>query len=196
MKKNIATIGVALLLICTFCTSAFAADLTNSTGSAATDFSEKTVVGNDSTQSKTSKYEDAVVDSTATAESKTATVEVYATKASTYSVKIPKVVILDGATGNGAYSIGVKGDISGAQTITVAPEDADAETPGVNFSLSEQAVLNPKANITATVDQSKTSFTQNEITAADWTTVEATVAAPEITAGSWMGTFTFNISIA
>lgn len=195
-KKTILTVLTAIVLVSLLSTSVFAANLTNSTGSVAADFSAGTAVGSDETQSKTSAYEDAITDSSATAESKTAAVEVYATKASTYSVKIPKTIILDGTTGNGEYRIGVKGDISGDQTITVAPVDADAVLEGVNFALTEQAVGNPKEDVKATVTQAKTTFVQNEITAADWTTQDATIAAPDISAGMWTGTFNFNISIA
>ncbi len=184
---------IALLTLCA--TNAFAADLSNSVGSPATDFSAADVVGSDATQDKTSEYVDAVTDSTATAETKNATVNVYATQASTYSVKIPKTVVLNGADGSGAYRIGVKGNIAGNQTITVAPVDKDAEKEGVNFSLAEQGTVSQKSNITASIEQAKTAFVQSEISATDWTTTDATISAPAITAGAWTGTFDFNISI-
>lgn len=188
-----AILCIALLMLCT--TNAFAADLSNSVGSPATDFSATDTVGSDATQSKTSEYVDAVTDSTATAETKTATVNVYATQASTYSVKIPKTVILNGADGSGAYRIGVKGNIAGNQTITVAPVDNDADTEGVNFSLAEQGTVAQKSNITASIEQAKTAFVQSEISVTDWTTTDATISAPAITAGSWIGTFNFTISV-
>lgn len=184
---------IVLMTLCT--TNAFAADLSNSTGSPVADFSATDKVGSDATQSKSTEYVDAVTDSTATAETKNATVNVYATQASTYSVKIPKTVILNGADGSGAFRIGVKGNIAGNQMITVAPVDNDADTEGVNFSLAERGTVSQKAEITANIVQAKTAFVQSEISVTDWTTTDATISAPAITAGVWTGTFDFTISV-
>ncbi len=195
MTKKIISTVLCLALMALCMTSAFAADLSNSTGSPAADFSATDAVGSDATPGKATEYVDAVTDSTATAETKNATVNVYATQASTYSVKIPKTVILNGADGSGAFRIGVKGNIAGNQTITVAPVDGDADTDGINFSLAEQGTVSQKSDITASIVQAKTAFVQSEISVTDWTTTDATISAPAITAGAWSGTFDFTISI-
>ena len=190
MRKFISMI-MAVVMIASLCgISSFAADLTNSVGSVAADadvLAPAEPVGNDATQSKVSEYVLAVDESTATAETTNETVSVYATQASTYSVKIPKTIILDGSNGNGAYKVALKGNISGAQTIRV--------TPVASFTLSEVASTDAKADITATITQAKTAWTTSEISSADWTTQEASIAAPAISAGIWNGTFAFTIEL-
>lgn len=188
MKKFLSVI-LAVVILATFAMNAFAAtpDLANSVGSVAADSEAAQVVGNDSTQNKISEYELAVDSSTATNETGSHSVDVYATQASTYSVKIPKTIILDGTNGNGAYKVSVKGNISGNQTVKVIP--------ATTFTLSEVATVDAKADVTATVSQTKTAWTTSEITAADWSSQNGTISAPAISAGSWNGTFGFTVSI-
>ena len=186
--KKILSIILAVAMLATFAMTAFAAnDLTNSTGSVATDAEAVQVIGNDATQGKVSEYEVAVDNSTATSETNTKSVDVYATQGSTYSVKIPKVIILDGATGNGAYRVSVKGNISSNQTVKVIPDST--------FVLSEVATADAKTDIIARVTQAKTAWTTSELSDSTWATQDATIAVSPLTAGSWHGTFGFTVSI-
>lgn len=187
MKKVMAILMAVILIASLGTTSVFAADLTNSVGSVAADsdvVAPAVPTGKDTTQDKASEYELAVDGSTATAETNSKTVEVYATQASTYSVKLPKTIILNGNDGNGAYRVSVKGNISGNQTVKVIPSSS--------FTLSEQAVTDAKSDVTANVTQAKTAWTTSEINAADWTTQDASISAG-ITAGIWQGNLGFTI---
>jgi len=190
MKKVLSVI-LAALMLASFAMSAFAAtpDLVNSVGSVAADSGAAPFepVGKDRTQGKISEYTNAVDNSTATNETRTDSVDVYATQASTYSVKIPKTIILNGANGTGAFKVSVKGNISGNQTVKVIPP--------ASFTLSEVASISPKAGVTATINQTKTAWTTSEITATNWNEVDCSISAPSITAGRWNGTFEFAISI-
>lgn len=188
MKKLI-SILMAIVIIATFAMSAFAAtpDLINSIGSVAADSESAQVIGNDATQNKLTEYDIAIDGSTATNETTVKSVDVYATQASTYSVKIPKTIILDGAEGTGVYKVSVKGNISGNQTVKVIPS--------ASFTLAELATVNTKSDITATVNQGKTAWTTSEITATDWTAQNGTITTSAMTAGCWHGTFGFAIFI-
>ena len=186
--KKIFSIIMAIVILATFSMTAFAAnDLTNSVGSVATDSEAVQVIGNDATQGKVSEYEIAVDNSTATNETNTKSVDVYATQGSTYSVKIPKTIILDGSTGNGAYRVSVKGNISGNQTVKVIPDST--------FVLSEVATVNAKSDIIAVVTQAKTAWTTSELSDSTWATQNASIAVSPMSAGSWHGTFGFTVSI-
>ena len=186
--KKIFSIIMAIVILATFSMTAFAAnDLTNSVGSVATDSEAVQVIGNDATQGKVSEYEVAVDNSTATSETNTKSVDVYATQGSTYSVKIPKTIILDGSTGNGAYRVSVKGNISGNQTEKVIPYST--------FVLSEVATVSAKSDIIAVVTQAKTAWTTSELSDSTWATQSASIAASPMSAGSWHGTFGFTVSI-
>lgn len=193
--KIISSIVAVVVAVSCFGMTAFAADLTNSVGSVGDDFNSSVIVGTDNTQGKTGAYENIIDNSNATTDVRAASADVYATQVSAYSVRVPKVIILNGADGSGEYKIGIKGNISGSQTITVAPVDADADADGINFVLSENGTVAAKANILATVTQEKTAFTQNEINTTNWTTINANITAPDISAGQWHGTVGFNISI-
>ena len=188
MKKLISII-MSVVIVETFALYAFATspELVNSVGSVAADSEATQIIGKDTTQNKSTEYELAVDGSTATNEAITKTVDVYATQASTYSVKIPKTVILNGTDGTGEYNVSVKGNISGNQTVKVIPD--------TSFTLSEISAIDTKADISATVSQTKTAWTTSEISATQWTSQNGAIAAPSITAGVWNGTFGFTVSI-
>lgn len=172
-KKIVSTI-LSLLLVLSCAVPVFAADLTDSTDDVT--------------------YEIAVDGSTATAETKTATATVTAEQSSTYSVKIPKTISLNGSNGNGGCrcNISIKGNISGNQTISIAPVDEITSTANTDFYLSENG---EKADIIATATATKTAFVYSDINAAGWTDFALTVSAP-LTAGTWTGALTFNITLS
>ena len=122
--------------------------------------------------------------------------EVLYTQASNYSVIIPKTIVLDGQTKASDYTVKVSGDISSDKQVLVAPQDTLADIDGVNFYMVDQASTGTKkADVQADVTQNATVWTSAEVCALEGTTKDGNVAAPTITAGSWKGTFTFNITL-
>ena len=174
--KNMKNI-ISLLLVFAICgslsVSVFAVEPVDSVGSAKEDIFNDTMVGNDSTQGEKSTY-------TEVSYADNQNVEVYVTKASTYSITIPKTIILDGSTNvaTGEYSVKVSGDISGMEIIYVIPNST--------FNLKQTG----KNDICASITQSKTSWQYANLS------VDAIglISAENLSAGSWSGSFTFNIS--
>ena len=105
------------------------------------------------------------------------------TKASYFKVTIPKSISLDGSSNSTSmdYTVNVEGDLSGHETIFVEPES--------EFTLTDKAGIKTK---TANVTQEKESFTVPSVgTLTDSTT--GTVSTTGIEAGSYKGSFHFNI---
>ena len=114
---------------------------------------------------------------------------------STFSVVIPKRIVLDATSKDSDYAVRVYGDISSDKKVTVAPQDALTDIAGINFYMKDQATIGTKkADVQADVTQDVVDWTSAEV-AAD-TSKDGNVAAPTITAGSWKGTFNFNIALA
>lgn len=121
--------------------------------------------------------------------------DVLYTQSSTFSVVIPKTIVLDAASKDSAYTVKVSGDISSDKKVTVAPQDALTDISGINFYMVDQATAGTKkADVQADVTQDVVDWTSAEVTAT--TTKDGKVAAPTITAGNWKGTFNFNIALA
>ena len=151
-----------------------------------------TTVGLDETQDKTTEYDDDITSDG------THTVDVYATQASTFSLKLPKQVILDGAyaankTYSGTYVISATGNIAGDERLNVVND--------ASFTLSQTG----KADITASVSQTANAFAAttdqvaatvvNGLNLATASTITGTVSAQGITAGSWHGSFDIAVSL-
>ena len=114
---------------------------------------------------------------------------------STFSVVIPKRIVLDATSKDSNYAVRVYGDISSDKKVTVAPQDALTEIEGINFYMKDQATKGTKkADVQADVTQDVVDWTSAEVTAD--TSKDGNVAAPTITAGNWKGTFNFNIALA
>lgn len=115
----------------------------------------------------------------------TAEATVYADIDSVYTVTLPKTIKLDSADKNSDYSVNVKGDIAGTYMVNVVPDSS--------FTMSTDG----KESVTANVTQTQTSFNYTELSANDGngTTTTGSVAAPGLTAGSWNGTFNFNVEM-
>lgn len=114
---------------------------------------------------------------------------------STFSVVIPKRIVLDATSKDSDYAVRVYGDISSDKKVTVAPQDALTDIEGINFYMKDQATIGTKkADVQANVTQDVVDWTSAEVTAD--TSKDGNVAAPTITAGSWKGTFNFNIALA
>ena len=104
--------------------------------------------------------------------------------ASTFSVKIPKKVILSGETKVGDYTVSVKGDIGGNEKITVAP------TSG-SIAMTQAG----KADVTATVTQTKTEWGFAEVEPDNYNSTTGSISAGGATAGTWTGLVTFSIQL-
>lgn len=102
--------------------------------------------------------------------------------ASSFTITIPKEIVLDGNTGKANYVVNAKGDIAGDQKITV--------TPDASFTLSETG---GKANVTATVTQANTEYDYTKLQG-DGTEYDGNISAT-LTAGEWSGKFNFNIEL-
>lgn len=115
----------------------------------------------------------------------TAEATVYADIDSVYTVTLPKTIKLDSAGKSSDYSVTVKGDIAGTDMVNVIPDSS--------FAMSTDG----KDSVTANVTQTQTSFGYTELSANDGngTTITGSVAAPGLTAGSWNGTFNFNVEM-
>lgn len=113
--------------------------------------------------------------------------EVEYKQASTFSVTIPKKIVL-GEEKNSDYNVNVKGDISSTDQVKVAPitkfDMIDVGTVGTR-----------KANVEATVKQDETIWSSAQVCAEDGTDKTGNVSALGLTSGTWEGTFTFNIAL-
>ena len=184
MMKKALSLLLVLAIGCSLCVTAFAAnddEIPSSVGSVAADITNTTKVGQDSAQQKQSEYGE-VEKGELDDEHKC---EVYVTKGSSYTVQIPKVVILDGTDGIGEYAVTVAGDIDGEKVVTV--------TPAATMTLTQAG----KDDITATIEQDKTAWAFDEMEVLGNGTI--TVDSDEngnslLTAGSWTGSFMMNIS--
>ena len=131
----------------------------------------------------------ATVDETQTAsESGNKEAEVVYTQDSNFIVTIPKKITLD-SDKTSAYEVNVIGDIASDEKVTVVPD--------ASFLMKDQATVGTlKEDITATVAQDKTEWTSPEIVVEGGSTTDGSVSAPDLTAGSWKGTFNFDIDLS
>ena len=205
------SVGLAVLMTCSsFSVLASASDnfafktegeykYEDSTGSVASDFTTNgDPTGKDKTQGMESAYKHPLVDENSTIlDEFLEETEVYATVAPSFGIKIPKTLILN-SSGLAEYDIGVKGDLAGTQKLTVRPVDKIEDSDAIDFYMSEQnAFIGAKDDIVATVDQIKTMWTWSEIEKSEYTWLQdaGEISAPDISAGSWAGTFDFAINM-
>ena len=134
------------------------------------------------TQYSDSTHEVTNVD-TPIAEDSNSNCDVYAELGSEFKVTIPKKIVLDGALKKGTYQVTVEGDIAGLEIVNVIPDSA------VTLSSKD------KADVIGTIAQDKTEWTYNEILSDNKILGNGEIDANKITAGSWNGTFNFNISL-
>lgn len=104
-------------------TGVLAADPTSFNNSTSSSVSSSNVftAGSDTSQGKTGSMTDKSIGGTTSTptESTSQSVSVYATKASSVSIKVPQVLI--GNSTKSEYLVGVKGDVTSKQSVTVAP---------------------------------------------------------------------------
>lgn len=113
--------------------------------------------------------------------------EVLYTQTSTFSVTIPKTIVL-GDTKTSDYDVKVSGDISSDQQVKVAP--------ATSFNMEDQATVGTKkADVEATVTQAETVWSSAEVCTDNGTTKQGNVSALGLTSGSWAGIFEFSIAL-
>lgn len=180
MKRLLGLALVTVLILTPV--SSVRAELVDSEGSEYGDESK----GKDTTQGKTTTYTDVPI--TETEVSKTSEVTVYATRGSSVQYKIPQVII-GSAGGSASYKVGVKGDLSSRQTVSIAPPSEFQMTDGTR-------------SVTATISQPKTSWTYLDLDGVDDTvdddgfTIGVGNISFSIPAGSFSGTFNFDITVS
>lgn len=120
-------------------------------------------------------------------------VEVTYKQSASYLVTIPKTIAL-GMNKQGAYSVKVSGDIDTNQRIYVAPVDGITDTENIDFYMKDQTADSKKADVVATVTQNKFYWNSEEVTAG-YEETNNSVSAPQLTAGTWKGTFQVEINL-
>ena len=107
---------------------------------------------------------------------------IYTFVKSSFSVLIPKVIVLDGNQGNADYNITVNGAFYYNDTLTVKPANSFTMTDRSNISQMKANVL-----------QSKQNFMKSDIASNGCNTTSSIQVDRSNFAGSWYGTFNFDI---
>ncbi len=102
-----------------------------------------------------------------------------------YMVTIPKKITL-GTDKTATYTVSVAGDIASDKQVTVIPQES--------FLMKDITVATGgKQEVTANIEQEKTEWIWSEVANAE--EENGMVAAEDLTAGSWAGTFNFTIAL-
>lgn len=112
-------------------------------------------------------------------------------QSSSYTVTIPKTITL-GTNKQAAYSVKVAGNIDANQRVYVAPVDGIAGGENLDFYMSD--LSGKKEDVVATVTQNKT-YWSSENVANTYEETNNSVSAPDLTAGTWEGTFQVEIRL-
>ncbi len=112
-------------------------------------------------------------------------------QSSGYTVTIPKTIALDSKK-QAAYSVKVAGNIDANQRVYVAPVDGITESENLDFYMSD--LNGKKENVVATVTQRKTYWSSENVANA-YEETNNSVSAPDLTAGTWEGTFQVEIRL-
>lgn len=109
------------------------------------------------------------------------------TQSSTFTVTIPKTIVLDD-TKISDYKVNVKGDISSDKQVKVVPD--------TSFDMIDIGTATAKKDpVEATVTQAVTVWSSDEVCKTDGTDKAGNVSATRLTSGSWSGTFEFSIAL-
>lgn len=120
--------------------------------------------------------------------SSTEVTEVTYAQSSTFTVTIPKKIVL-GDTKISDYNVNVKGDISSDKQVKVAPD--------ASFAMKDQGAVEAlrKGDVTATVTQDVKVWSSEEVCKEEGTDKAGNVSATDLTSGTWAGTFEFSIAL-
>ena len=110
---------------------------------------------------------------------------------SSYTVTIPKTIALD-TKKQASYSVKVSGDIDANQRVYVAPLDGIADSEDLDFYMKDLG--GKKADVAATVTQNKVYWNSEDVENA-YEENNNSVSAPNLTAGTWEGTFQIEIRL-
>ena len=185
--KKTLSIVLAVVMLFTFALPTFAASETRNSY-ASHGFADKTDMyeGRDLTQDKRTTYS---VYTEENGDDEVA-VLVYASQASTYTVKVPAVLIVNGAyvgadkTNDFGYQVSATGNIAGDEEVFIEPDET--------FTMSSIG----KEDITGTITQEQTTFTYADGLRYDATlTSSGAGAVAGMTAGLWQGDFAIQIGL-
>lgn len=112
-------------------------------------------------------------------------------QSSSYAVTIPKTIALDSKK-QAAYSVKVTGDIDANQRVYVAPVDGIADSENLDFYMKD--LSGRKADVAAMVTHRKTYWSSADVTNS-YEETQNCVSAPDLTAGTWEGTFQVEIRL-
>lgn len=112
-------------------------------------------------------------------------------QSSSYAVTIPKTIAL-GVNKQATYAVKVTGDIDTKQRVYVAPVDGIADSENLDFYMKD--LSGKKADVVATVTQNKTYWSSENVANA-YEEPQNCVSAPDLTAGTWEGTFQVEIRL-
>lgn len=112
-------------------------------------------------------------------------------QSSSYTVTIPKTITL-GTNKQAVYSVKVAGNIDANQRVYVAPVDGIAGGENLDFYMSD--LSGKKEDVVATVTQNKT-YWNSENVANAYEETNNSISAPDLTAGTWEGTFQVEIRL-
>lgn len=118
-------------------------------------------------------------------------IEVSYKQASNYSVLIPKTITLD-AKKQAEYAIEVTGDIDTNQRVYVSPVDAINNTENIDFYMKDQN--GKKSDVVATITQNKFYWNSEEVNNG-YKETNNSISAPDLTSGTWKGTFQVEIKL-
>ena len=168
-------------------------EIESSVGSDVSDVTNTTPIGEDKVQGQTTNYyeeTEGVLD-----ETKTMDTTVYVTQASSFSITIPKTIILDGQEKEAKYVVGVKGDLSGKGFVYVLPQSSFWMYENVNIKQPQKAyVTQDKIMFVSTSLDTIPTNAVNGVNSDTYVTTEGSIECAGITAGSWNGNFMFNIA--
>jgi hypothetical protein len=141
-----------------------------------------------------------------TADAETNQVDVSVTQGSTFSVTIPKKIVLTGTVGQtnkSDYSVTVSGNIASNEVINVVPSGTGTDSSkNPTFSMSDDKGV--KTALTATISQTVTKFVDSQSKEKTYKSATDTIAlgttsgsvtVANLSAGSWSGNFNFAISL-
>lgn len=120
-------------------------------------------------------------------------IEVTYKQSSSYNVTIPKTIELD-TSKQAVYSVKVTGDIDANERVHVVPVDGISDTESIDFYMKDQTTDSRKADVVATVTQNKFYWNSEEVTNG-YEEASNSVSAPDLTAGTWKGTFQVAINL-
>ena len=124
-------------------------------------------------------------------EQKTSNCDVLVNKGATFSVRLPTSVTLNvsGSNGSATYSVAAKGDIEDGSSVSIAPA-----SKSITFAKTTDAT---QTNTSGTITQATTSVAAANVSSSDYVsgaTISGTIAVTGLTAGTWKGQMTFNVS--